>query len=79
MLWLSIGFVLQGFFVLKDICYSCKRSTKEMECGERVKGPALFVGVTGHTGKVTGHTGKVTGHTGKVTSQDKLITEMSEA
>ena len=35
-----------------------------MECGERVKDPALFVAVTGHTGKVT--------------SKDKLMTEMLE-
>jgi len=36
-----------------------------MECGERVKDPALFVDVTGRTGKAT--------------SKDKLITEMFEA
>jgi hypothetical protein len=35
-----------------------------MECGVTVKDPALFVDVTGHTGKVT---------------KDKLITEMFEA
>ena len=64
-MWLSLGCVLQGFLVLKDICCSCKRSTKELECGQRVKDPVLFVDVAGHTGKVT--------------SEDKLIKEVFEA
>ena len=56
---------MQEFLLLKGICCSRKRSTKEMECGKRVKDHALFV--------------RVTGHTGKVTSKDKLITETFEA
>jgi uncharacterized alpha/beta hydrolase family protein len=64
-MWLILGCVLRGFFVLNDICCSCKRSTKELECGQRVKDPVPFVDVNGHTGRVT--------------SEDKLIEEIFEA